>query len=120
MKEIAKEYAKIAHTSLFHHKFGVTSVEMLEPATLCFFNNNNNAYAQNTIVADVHRAAFLQRLRDIGIEQLGYAEYPETGPDEGYTYAIVLNVETTEENAARVMDIWTDVFVHVGWDNKTR
>lgn len=116
MKELAREYANIAHSHLFQHKFGVTAVEELNPPALCFFNNN--PYKQNLIVADVQRAAFLQRLSDIGIDQLGHAEYPESGPDEGYSYAIILDVAATEENAARVKDIWTDVFMHVGWENQ--
>lgn len=114
MKELATECAKRSQILDFDRKFGVETAKELEPARLYFFNNN--PYKKNLTIADKQRAEFIRRLGLIDIVELGYGEYPERGPDEGYSYAIILDAAPTKSNKEKVMEIWNDVFSNFGWD----
>jgi hypothetical protein len=110
--EVALKHAKEAYTEDFSTRFGTRPVKELRPHRLCFFNNN--PYKQEPTLADKHRKEFLRRLAEIGIADLAFAEYPDRGPEEGYSYSIIL--DTPPNTASKVMEIWQDVFVHFGWN----
>jgi hypothetical protein len=112
-KSIAAKYAERAHNIDFSEKWGTYRVSEFQPARLCFFNNVS--YKSKVLIRERQTREFLRRLAEIGIGELEHAEYPDTGMDEGYSYALIL--DAPPKNAERVMQIWRDVFVKFGWDD---
>jgi hypothetical protein len=55
---------------------------------------NNNFFGARGREVDELR----ELLAGVGIKELGYAEYPDTGRDEGYTFAMVVDARSDQEN----------------------
>ncbi len=72
-----------AHENWFSSRRGTWHIEDLDVVVLY----NNNPYEKFPDLRDEELAEFRERLKAEGIEELGFATYP----DDGYTYAQVLN-----------------------------
>ncbi len=111
-RQIALDHAMISHEKEFDQKFGTRPVHDLEPSKLCFFNNS--CIRTNLTGIDKRREKFLRRLDEIDIAAIAFAEYPDGGSQEGYSYAIIL--DAIPQMADTVLEIWAQVYRTVGWD----
>lgn len=50
----------------------------------------------------------------LGVSELAYAEYPETGSEEGYTYTLL--IAGTPEQAKAAKESYREVINSFGWD----
>jgi hypothetical protein len=69
---------------------------------------NNNPYKNFPLARAKEFEALVEQLQTLGIEKLGYAEYPKRGSAEGYTYAAIFRCD--EEQARLVLQSARDLF----------
>lgn len=110
---VAAKYAERALKFDYGDRWGTYRVTEHQPTRLCFFNNVS--YKSNVLVRERQTREFLRRLAEIGIAELEYAEYPNTGMDEGYSYAVIL--DAPPKMADRVLETWREVYAKFGWDD---
>ena len=67
---------------------------------------NNNPYSSDASLRDKETARFRAKLSAAGMRESSYATYPETGPDAGYTFAMVVMCEKGQEG--RVVDLYKE------------
>lgn len=108
MGALATKYAQIAHEHFMDMKFGVR--HLLEPNAAEVYFFHNNPYKLRPTVADVHRAEFEEKLTGMGAKVVDYAEYPERGPDEGYSWAMIISKEGHGISNESILEAWREVF----------
>jgi hypothetical protein len=115
---VASQHARRALEHDMDVRFGTRYVA---DRVFCFFNNNS--FRDKPSRGDEQRQAFRRLLEAEGLAELAYAEYPEQGKDEGYSYAMILkdsnpfaSVPATRQKL--IMQLWRDVFAKVGWDEE--
>jgi hypothetical protein len=69
---------------------------------------NNNPYKRFPLARAKEFEALVEKLKTLGIEKLGYGEYPKQGIDEGYTYAAIFRCD--KEEARLVLKLARDLF----------
>jgi hypothetical protein len=100
-------YARYAHQENFSARRGIYCVEDAkdesgeeegkpEDDVLVIFNNN--PFAGRAIARDWEVEELRKLLAGAGIKELAYAEYPETGEDEGYSFAMVVDATRDQED----------------------
>jgi transcriptional regulator with XRE-family HTH domain len=95
--EFAAACARDAHDNYFESRRGTWHFE--DEGVVVLFNNN--PYVQHPTLRDEELAEFRERLRTEGIRELAYATFP---PEDGYTYALVLEAgRDREEHLADLM-----------------
>lgn len=91
---MAAEAARIAHEKDFETRRGCRVMEMvLGGGDVCVLYNNN-FYTQVPTRRDRELEEFRGWLADRDAEELAYAEFPDRGAEEGYTYALLLWCES--------------------------
>jgi hypothetical protein len=87
---MAREAAETAHRKDFESRWGVRVLErVLCGKHLCVVYNNHT-YADMPTRRDKELADYRRWLADAGLADLAYAEYPDRGRYEGYSYALLL------------------------------
>ena len=99
--------ARQAHEHDFSARRGIYLVEDAKDASgaeegkpeddvLVIFNNN--PFAGHAIARDWEVEELRRLLAEAGVKELGYAEYPDTGEDEGYSFAMVVDATRDQED----------------------
>ena len=109
---VAMGAAKDASENNFSSRRGIYFFEDVN--VLCVYNNH--PYGSEPLTKQTRRdketADFRCWLKQQDIKELGYATYPETGEDAGYTYAMLLDAgadrqyEVSKAMEAIVMESW--------------
>lgn len=55
---------------------------------------NNNSYKKSPTLRDSETDRFRQRFAQLGYREVAYAEYPQSGPDEGYSFVLLMKSPT--------------------------
>jgi hypothetical protein len=96
--------ARTAHEDHFSTRWGTWIIDEM-PGVLVVFGNH---FYKNHPARQAEEIEELKgRFEATGIEVLGLASYPTSGPDDGYSYAMVLRAE--EEAEPFVASIQDDV-----------
>ncbi len=89
-KRMAREAAETAFARDFETRSGVRVLAgVLGSDSLCV-GFNNQPHEGFPTRRDRELNEFRAWLVDVGVEELAYAEHPDRGPYEGYTYALLL------------------------------
>jgi hypothetical protein len=97
---VAKEAARTAHERDFETRRGFRVLgHALGRAHLCVAYNNN-PYAGLPTRRDKELKEYRGWLAEMGVDELGYAEHPDLGRDEGYSYALLLGCVDGSESVA--------------------
>jgi hypothetical protein len=103
---LARGYAREAHEKEFSTRWGVWISE-LPPALVVF---SNHFYRAGATLQDREREYLRDRFAAVGIGVLGEATWPVSGPDDGYSYAMVLDADGEREPlVASILDEAIDV-----------
>jgi hypothetical protein len=100
-------WARYAHQENFSARRGIYCIEEAksndiedevnpEDDVLVIFNNN--PFVGCAIARDWEVGELRKLLAEAGIKELGYAEYPDTGQDEGYSFAMVVDATRDQED----------------------
>lgn len=97
---VAREAARTAHERDFETRRGFRVLRhALGRAHLCVaFNNNPYAGLPTRRAEELNE--YRGWLAEMGVGELGYAEHPERGRDEGYSYALLLGCVDGSESVA--------------------
>lgn len=88
--QVVKEAAETAHDEDFETRSGFRVLaQALGRDSLCVVYNNN-PYAGMPTRRDKELEEYRVWLADMGVDELAYAEHPDRGRDEGYSYALLL------------------------------
>jgi hypothetical protein len=85
-KKAAQARARTAHTYDFPSRWGTYPDK--KRGAIAFFNNW--PYARYPLLREQQLAEFRRYLEDNEFKDLAYATYPVGGPDDGYTYAMIV------------------------------
>lgn len=87
---MAKDAAETAFARDFETRSGFRVLAgVLRRDSLCVVFNNHPSEGTATR-RDKELNEFRAWLADMGVDELAYAEHPDRGPDEGYSYALLL------------------------------
>jgi hypothetical protein len=86
-QEIARACAREAHEEFFSSRWGVRTDE--DNTVIVVFSNN--FYKNRPTLQDEERAYLRERFGTENVPILGEATWPVSGPDDAYTYAMVLD-----------------------------
>lgn len=75
--------------------------------SLIYFNN----CPFSGCIRDEQLAEFREQLQNRGIEELGFASFPESGPHAGHTIGMVF--DCGEEEKAFIRDTWAELIAQV-------
>jgi hypothetical protein len=92
---IACEAARVAHEEDFESRWGLRVLEgVLDGYDVCVIYNNN-PYARKLIRRDQELEEFRRWVADHPhqVAELAYAEYPNRGAGEGYSYALLIQCD---------------------------
>lgn len=103
-KRLAARCARRAHTEQFATR---SDAYALRRDVVCVFNNHPSS--THATLPDRRLEEFVRRLDALGIPKLAYAEYPTIGPDEGYSFALLLGAPA--ECVDEILALYDDVFI---------
>jgi hypothetical protein len=93
--DMAREAARTAYDADFESRRGLRLLEdVFDGYTVCVIYDNN-FYKDKVTRRDQALAEFRRWVADnpYQVGELAFAEYPDRGKDEGYSYALVINCE---------------------------
>jgi len=95
-KDFAGACAKTAHEDFFATRWGTWIVDEMPGVLVVFSNHFYRSFPkrQTEEIDELRR-----RFAAAGIEVLGLATYPTSGPADGYSYAMVLRADENDEPA---------------------
>jgi transcriptional regulator with XRE-family HTH domain len=103
--DLARFWAEEAGENHFPSRRGVWFLDKL--GVLCVYNNH--PYAAYPTLRDQETEEFRAWLKQKRIKELGYATYPESGQDAGYTYAMLL--DAGEDRQQEVVDALQEIIM---------
>jgi hypothetical protein len=90
LRRMARDAAETAFARDFETRSGFRVLAgVLRRDSLCVVYNNH-PYKGCPTRRDKELAEFRAWLADMGVDELAYAEHPDRGPHEGYSYALLL------------------------------
>jgi hypothetical protein len=83
--EMAKARAIDCHENQFSSRLGTEKIRGQQAA----YHFNNNPYCDNVLARERELELATAEISKIGIEKIGYAEFPLSGEDDGYSYVVI-------------------------------
>lgn len=93
LSQMAAEAARIAHEGDFETRRGFRVLDFVLGGDCLCVVYNNNPYAGMSIRRDQGLEQYRKWLAGEDAAELAYAEYPDRGKDEGYSYALLLQCD---------------------------
>ena len=102
---MAAEAARVANEHDFASRWGCRELEFVLGGGTLFVIFNNNPHDGMFTLRDGQLARFRAWVTGVGGRELAYAEYPDRGEDEGYSYALLVECDAGEDPWAVYYDI---------------
>lgn len=90
-KEMAEALAKDCHENEFDVRLGTRKI-----GQQAAYHFNNNPYNDKVLARERELELATAELAKIGIEKIGYGEYPKSGEEEGYTYVVIFQCKRNQ------------------------